>query len=580
MNLFRIILKQLRQRALSTVLTILSVALGVGLATAILIIQREGDKLFGQSEYGFDVIVGAKGSKLNLVLNVVYQVADAQGTVPYRSYTDLTTRLRREVKWVLPTASGDNYKGYRLIATQPKIIETPELAKVRSDVEQQFTVARVALQSLKKKPLPIAPNAPELPKLFAVKQQLPVLATRAEPFDPEARRSLESGADELETLLDELSSATDRAVIDKQLDRVEDLIGQGHTLVRGPVEVLPGKDDAPGTPFKLAQGKPFEYDRFQAVLGSEVAQKLNMKLGDKLAAEHGTAETPGGDHHEEEWEVTGILAPTGTAFDRVILIPLMSFYAIPEHDKALQEMAQVTAEYEGNDAPSTSVPTTAPTTAPSTTTAPAEDGDHDHEHEHHYRLLDGRIELSLPEDKWKLTAILARSRGGQSVLSLVNNYRNTPDAMAVNPASEMREFFATVLKGSSMVLLLLAILVSVVAAVSILVSIYNSIASRRREIAILRALGATRARILTLICLEAGTIGLIGSSIGVLMGMGLAGVASLLLAGKLGQGLNWASLNVNELLYFVAAIMLSVVAGLVPALKAYATPVADHLVGE
>lgn len=71
MSFLSLILKQLRQRALSTVLTILSVALGVALATAILIFFRESDRVFGQSEFGYDTIVGPKSSGLELVLSNV-----------------------------------------------------------------------------------------------------------------------------------------------------------------------------------------------------------------------------------------------------------------------------------------------------------------------------------------------------------------------------------------------------------------------------------------------------------------------------------------------------------------------------
>ena len=55
MNLFQIILKQMRQRALSTWLTLLSVLLGTSLAIGILVLQREGDHLFGQTDFGYDV---------------------------------------------------------------------------------------------------------------------------------------------------------------------------------------------------------------------------------------------------------------------------------------------------------------------------------------------------------------------------------------------------------------------------------------------------------------------------------------------------------------------------------------------
>ena len=75
MNLFQLIFKQMRQRALSTWLTMLSVLLGVALAVAIMILRRESAALFGQSDFGFELIIGPpKGSPLQLVLNTVYHL--------------------------------------------------------------------------------------------------------------------------------------------------------------------------------------------------------------------------------------------------------------------------------------------------------------------------------------------------------------------------------------------------------------------------------------------------------------------------------------------------------------------------
>ena len=92
------------------------------------------------------------------------------------------------------------------------------------------------------------------------------------------------------------------------------------------------------------------------------------------------------------------------------------------------------------------------------------------------------------------------------------------DAGAVNPASTMREFFGVFLKPSMLLLQAVSWLVLVVAAVGILVSIYNSVSARKQEIAILRALGATRGRIVTLLCVEAGLIGLFGGILGIFAG--------------------------------------------------------------
>src|SRR5437016_10269335 len=89
MNLFQLILKNMRQRALSTWLTLLSVIIGVALAVAVMILQRESAKLFGQSDFGYDIIIGPpKGSPLQLVLNTVYHLDKSPGNIPYAVYED------------------------------------------------------------------------------------------------------------------------------------------------------------------------------------------------------------------------------------------------------------------------------------------------------------------------------------------------------------------------------------------------------------------------------------------------------------------------------------------------------------
>jgi putative ABC transport system permease protein len=142
----------------------------------------------------------------------------------------------------------------------------------------------------------------------------------------------------------------------------------------------------------------------------------------------------------------------------------------------------------------------------------------------------------------------------------------------------MRDFFNTFLKPSTQVLMIVVLVVVATAAVSILVSIYNAIANRTREIAIMRALGATRGKILTLICVEAGLIGLIGGVIGLVLGHGLGAIVSTFFERKMGTGINWLATSSTEWLYLIGVVVLSVLAGLVPGLKAYRTPVATNLV--
>jgi putative ABC transport system permease protein len=100
---------------------------------------------------------------------------------------------------------------------------------------------------------------------------------------------------------------------------------------------------------------------------------------------------------------------------------------------------------------------------------------------------------------------------------------------------------------------------------------------RLREIAILRALGATRVRILTLICTEAVLLGIAGGIIGIICGHLLCAIGSAYLSRTVGEKINWLTIGHEEWLYLLAVIVMSFLAGLVPAMKAYSTPVATHL---
>jgi len=207
------------------------------------------------------------------------------------------------------------------------------------------------------------------------------------------------------------------------------------------------------------------------------------------------------------------------------------------------------------------------------------------------------ISLDIPKEEWLLSAILVDVRSAPLAFQLMYAINNSNKASASNPATTMRSFFDTFLTPSSQVLLAVAGLVSVVAAVGILVAIYNSVAARMREIAILRALGATRAKVLSIICLEAGVIGVVGTALGVVVGLLLVGVGSAWVPENLGriQAIRWESVYwvdllgwgaegmrgkirvPVELLYLFGVVVLSVLAGLVPALKAYRVSVATNL---
>jgi putative ABC transport system permease protein len=544
MNLFQLVLKQMRQRALSTWLTLLSVVIGVALAIAILILQRESDHLFGQSDFGYDIIVGPpKGSPLQLTLNTVYHLDKSEGNIPYALYEDMSHKGKplpghsdygQYVRHAIPFMVGDSYKGHRLVGTSPQMFGFDDDAKPFAGYDAMGRRLRDYQD----------PNVPEELR----DKDKPVAASTFE-----YRREHK---------------------------------------------------------YELAQGTGFHARRFEAIIGSEIAEKEAMKLGDVFQATHGfpgPGEIP--DIHKPKWTVVGILKPTHTANDRVLFIPLISLYAIEEHDIGLWEQLMLknnfnwrastpaqTREFfktHGTD-PETletgtkrhfkiDLPTTKPaspgqelmkdaTPAAAPTTAPEEEPDA-------YTLnANGDIVPELPQSAWQISAILVKTRAPYLHEALMYQFQVVnQEATAVNPASVMRDFFDTFLASSTEVLLIISRLVMVVAGVSILVSIYNSVSARMREIAIMRALGATRLRILTLICAEAALVGLFGSLLGLLFGHLTGAIESFYFNQRIGQSIEWYHVSTTEFYSVLLAVGIAALAGLVPAVKAYSSPVAVNL---
>jgi putative ABC transport system permease protein len=574
MNFLELILKQMRQRALSTWLTLLSVTLGVTLAVAILIAQREAGKMLGQSEFGYDVLIGVKGSKFQLVLNTVYQLDQSPGNVTYAVYSTLPERFPGAYRWALPMAVGDQYEGLRIIATLPKAFETEQTRKAFDEMQQLMERQRLNAVAIQQSRPGTQERLDAVDKLRVISEDLVELRSMAMEIDEEAAAGLDVASKLLRDALDALSApdAPAAAVVERLKEARRALLRSAPLL--GIFEYRPDRK------LRLAQGRAFDRLKFEAVVGADVTRRVGLKVGDRFKATHGVTETSAmskDDHdHNEEWEVVGVMERTHTALDRVILIPLVTFYAIPAHEQALVKMAEVRGVEE--EAPTSP---TAPRASPRASSDDWDTGFSSGGHEHPYFFgADGRIVLDLPKSKWKLSALAVRSRGPVQAQQMMWEFNNGPDAQAVNPASEMRQFFDTFLAASTKTLLVLSVLVTVVAAVSILVSIYNSVAARRREIAILRALGATRLKVLALITLEAGLIGLLGAVAGWVLGHSLAGVGSVALNQLVGERLDWLAVSSVELLYLLGVVGLAALAGLVPALKAYQTPVAANLVAE
>lgn len=128
-NLLLIVRKSLRQHALSTVVTALAIALASGLVLSVFAIQQQTRQAFTGGETGFDAVLGARGSQLQLVLNTVFHLETSPGNIPWNLYQEI--KKTNGVELAIPYAVGDNYQGFRIVGTSDEIFTRFEYRKGR-----------------------------------------------------------------------------------------------------------------------------------------------------------------------------------------------------------------------------------------------------------------------------------------------------------------------------------------------------------------------------------------------------------------------------------------------------------------
>jgi putative ABC transport system permease protein len=291
-----------------------------------------------------------------------------------------------------------------------------------------------------------------------------------------------------------------------------------------------------GRNYEFAEGRNFELDHFyEAVIGAYVARETGLKVGGEMRPTHGLAEKgePGEKHRP--FQVVGILAPTGTPVDRNVFVNMEGFYHLEGHAREDHH---------------------------------AEKAGHDH--------VQPDPDKPVPDDGKRVTAVMVCAEP-TTVLSLAKKINEGPAAQAALPAQVMADLLDGVVGNVQMILLLLAILVVVVAGIGVLVSIYNSMSDRRREIAIMRALGARRWTVMLVILLESILLAQGGGAMGVLFGHGLIGVLGPAILEYTGVAVGPLHFSWVELVLIPGLVALAAMVGYLPAVIAYRTDVAQAL---
>jgi putative ABC transport system permease protein len=297
--------------------------------------------------------------------------------------------------------------------------------------------------------------------------------------------------------------------------------------------------------YQFAAGENFKAENhFDAVVGATAAAKAGLQVGEKFQAVHGSGE--GSVVHKETFRVVGVLAPTSTPVDRAIYVNMQGFYDIHgAEDEAAHEKHE---QHETHGQP----------------------GKHGKTKKH-----------ATDEDEHKqITAVLACIRTvppGRSdvVAKLINDGKV---AQAVVPARVIADLFEGIVGKLQWILLGMAVLTVIEAGIAIMVSIYNSMSDRRHEIAVMRALGASRVTVMLIILMESILLSLMGGVAGLALGHGMIWICSPLIADWTGVVVGLLQFQSIELILIPGLVILASAVGYLPALAAYRTDVARSLI--
>src|SRR5262245_10262313 len=389
MTLAGLSLAYLRSRPLASALNLLLLALGVATITVLLLATEQLESRMGRDARGIDLVAGAKGSPMQLVLSAVFHLDAPTGNIPLADATALAKN--RMVKKAIPLALGDSYKSFRIV---------------------------------------------------------------------------------------------------------------------GSTHDYPGHYGA-----RVADGRLWNAP-MEATLGAEVAARTKLAVGAKFAGAHGLGE--GGDEHEKEpYQVVGVLAPTGTVLDRLVLTSVESVWEVHEHG--------------------------APANAPK-----------------------------------EITALLIQYASPLAAATLPRMVNSSSALQAASPAYESARLFRMIGVGVD-VLRAFGVILMLAAGLSVFIALLNALEERRYDLAVMRMLGATPARLMGLMLLEGCMLALAGGIAGVALGhLMTEALGATLRQAQQSAVTGWAWSN-NEWWLLAAALAVGVVAALIPAWRAYRTDVAPVL---
>ena len=400
MNIFKLSFKNIFHKPVGTVLSIVLLTLAVGIISILIHVNASIENQMNNNLKGIDMVVGAKGSPLQLILSSVYHVDSPTGNISLADANSITRN--RMVKNSTKLSFGDNYKGFKIVGTEKKFLEL-----YKCDVE-------------------------------------------------------------------------DGRIWEKSLE---------------------------------------------TVVGSKVAEILELKVGDEFISSHGLGDY--GEYHEDSvFKVVGILETSNSVADQLILTSLESVWDIhKEHDHDHDE---------------------------------EHDYDHDEEHDHDH-----------DEDSKEITSILVKFDSPMNIISFPRYINEETNMQAAVPSYEISRLFKIFGIGFE-TLTYLAYLIMFVSGLSLFLNLLNSLKERKYEMALIRTIGGTKVQTSLMLFYESIILCIIGFVGGII----LSRIGILVTSNLLEESLNYSIsipilLSNQEILLLIFSISIGILACVIPAVNVY-----------
>jgi putative ABC transport system permease protein len=423
MSLLSLVWNYLKAKPLNTVLNVLLLALGIAVITVLLLFNNQLEENISKNGRGIDLVVGAKGSPLQLILCNIFHVDFPTGNIKLNEAERIAKN--RLVKQAIPLALGDSYLSYRIVGTTPMYSQLYEM--------------------------------------------------------------------------------------------------------------------------ELQTGEWWKKN-LEVTIGSNVAVMGKLKVGDQFASAHGLVE--GGHAHEEQkFVVTGIMKPSHTILDNLILTNIESVWIMHEEHGEGEEADH---HHENN-------------------------GDH---HPHESTFIPSRLVPSVAanDSTHEITSMLIEYRSPMGAVQMPRFVNSQSNLQAASPAFETARLFSILGVGVD-ILMGFAYILIVISGLSIFIALYNSLKERQYDLAIMRSMGASRYKIVLTILTEGMLLTVMGSVAGILLGHSVLVVLSVFVEETQKAGVSGLVFYTEEWILLAGSLLLGLFCAIIPAVQAYRTDISRVLAG-